>query len=68
MTKNETMSNYMTTPEVAAALKRPMSTVQWQAAHGKLPVAMKLPGKNGAYLYHPADIRKIAADDGRVSA
>lgn len=61
------MTDYMTTPDVAAALKRPLSTVQWQAARGKLPVAMKLPGKNGAYLYHPADIRKIAADEGQVS-
>lgn len=58
------MSNYMTTPEVAAALKRPLSTVQWQAAHGKLPVAFKLPGPTGAYLFDPADIHKIAADEG----
>lgn len=55
------MSDYMTTPEVAAALKRPVSTVQWQAANGVLPVAMKLPGKNGAYLYDPAEIKALAA-------
>ena len=62
------MTEYMTTPQVAEMLDRPLSTVAWQAAHGKLPVAFKLPGPTGAYLYHPADIRKIAADEGRVSA
>lgn len=62
------MSEYMTTPEVADLLDRPLSTVVWQASHGVLPVAFKLPGKNGAYLYSPAEIKKIARAKGRVSS
>lgn len=55
------MTDYMTTRQVAEMLNRPYSTVAWQAANGKLPVSFKVPGPNGAYLYDPADIRKIAA-------
>lgn len=62
------MTDYVTTRQVSEMLKRPVSTVAWQAAHGKLPVAFKLPGTKGAYLYHLDDIRKIAADEGRVTS
>lgn len=58
---NEAMTEYITTPEVAAILKRPLSTVQWQAARGHLPVAMKLPGRSGAYLFDVDDIAALAA-------
>jgi len=59
------MTKLLTTPEVAAILKRPLSTVQWQAAHGHLPVAMKLPGKSGAYLFDPADVAALAAREAK---
>lgn len=65
MTNNGAMTEYMTTPEVAAILKRPLSTVQWQAARGHLPVAMKLPGKSGAYLFARADIAALAAREAK---
>lgn len=60
MTKNGPMTKYLTTPEVAAALNRPLSTVQWQAARGRLPVAMRL-GKRGSYLFDADDIKALAA-------
>lgn len=56
------MTEYLTTAQVAGILDRPISTVQWQAAHGVLPVAMKLPGINGAYLFDPHAIRALAAE------
>ena len=65
MTDNGAMIEYMTTPEVAAILKRPLSTVQWQAARGHLPVAMKLPGKSGAYLFDRAAIAALAAREAK---
>ena len=65
MTNNGAMTEYMTTPQVAAALKRPLSTVQWQAARGHLPVAMKLPGVSGAYLFNADDIAALAAREAK---
>lgn len=65
ITKNGVMTEYITTIDVAAILKRPLSTVQWQAAHGHLPVAMKLPGKRGAYLFAADDIVALAAREAK---
>lgn len=44
---------FLTSPEVAARLRRSVRTVHRLALAGDLPYALKLPGPNGAFLFHP---------------
>lgn len=45
------MADLLTSPEVAEALGTTIRTVQRMAKRGRLPVAQKLPGEKGAYLF-----------------
>lgn len=45
------MADLLTSPEVAEVLGTTIRTVQRMAKHGRLPVAQKLPGEKGAYLF-----------------
>lgn len=47
----------MTTPEASIALGKSHRTVHRLAAEGRLRVAQKLPGPNGAFLFHPHDVQ-----------
>ncbi|CAB0884199.1 helix-turn-helix domain-containing protein [Corynebacterium diphtheriae] len=49
----------ITTDEVSKLLKMPRSTVTYKARQGSLPVAGKLPGRQGAYLFHRQQIEQI---------
>jgi hypothetical protein len=37
------------------------STVTRLAASGQLPIAARLPGLRGAFLFHRADVKRLAA-------
>lgn len=47
------------TAEVAKLLGVHIATVTRRAALGQIPVAMKLPGETGAYLFDRADIEAL---------
>ena len=46
----------LTSPQAGALLGKSARTVQRMAENGDLPVAQKLDGPNGAYLFRRADI------------
>ncbi|MGQ7160998.1 helix-turn-helix domain-containing protein [Corynebacterium diphtheriae] len=50
----------LTTDEVSRILRVPRSTVTYRARNGALPVAAKLPGKQGAYLFSKKKIETLA--------
>lgn len=50
----------MTTAQVAELLGITVAWANKQAARGRLPVAHKLPGLTGAYLFHRDEIELIA--------
>lgn len=50
----------LTSPQAGLILGKSSRTVQRMADRGELPVAQKLPGPNGAYLYWRADIEAYA--------
>lgn len=45
------MADLLTSPEVAEMLGKPIRQVQRMAKAGRLPVALKLPGLKGRYLF-----------------
>lgn len=49
----------ITSPQAAEILRKSVRTVQRMADSGALPVAQKLPGPNGAYLYRLADVQAL---------
>lgn len=59
-----TQTTYMTAVEVAKALGVSRTTVKRKAANGKLPVAAKVPGGTGAYLFDRATIEALASERG----
>lgn len=48
----------LTAPEVARILGKSVRTVHRLAAAGDLPVAHKLPGPNGAFLFERATVER----------
>lgn len=54
-------NDLLTTAEVAERLNRSVYTVSRYVREGLLRPTMQLPGKNGARLYHPAEIERFAA-------
>lgn len=48
--------------EVAGLLRKDTRTVQRMAEHGQLPVAGKLPGRTGAYLFDAEDVAAHIAE------
>lgn len=63
------MTDLLTAAETAQRLNVDRSVVLKLANSGRLPVAMKLPGRTGAYLFDPADVdAHIAARNERGAA
>jgi hypothetical protein len=47
----------ITSPQAGLILNKSARTVQRMADAGLIPVAQKLPGPNGAYLFRESDVR-----------
>lgn len=52
----------ITSPEAGQILGKSARTIQRMADAGDLPVAQKLPGPNGAYLFVRSDIEALMAE------
>ena len=50
----------LTSPQAGLLLGKSARTVQRLAEAGALPIAQKLPGPNGAYLFRESDVRRLA--------
>lgn len=50
------------TVEAATILDKSPRTVKRFAFSGKLPPALKMSGDTGAYLFHRADVERLAAE------
>lgn len=59
MTSNGELLN---SAEVCAQLGIDRSTLTRRVAAGRVPYAGKAPGVRGAYLFHRADIERLAAE------
>lgn len=51
----------VTSPQAANILGKSARTIQRMADDGTLPVAQKLPGPNGAYLFRRSDVAALLA-------
>lgn len=58
----------LTSPQAGLILGKSARTVQRMADAGDLPVAQKLPGPNGAFLFRREDIERIASEPEAASA
>lgn len=58
------MADLLTSVEVAAIFRTDVRTVQRMAKTGRLPVAQKLPGATGPYLFS-RDVVELIGRDGR---
>lgn len=56
------MPDLLTAPEAGAIIGRSGRTVIRMAEAGKLPVAQKLPGVNGAYLFRRSDVEALLSE------
>lgn len=56
-----TVTDLLTTAQVAELLRKPRRAVLRMAAKGDLPVAQKLPGLTGGYLFEMDEILARAA-------
>ena len=64
--QTETAANeLLTAPEAAARLGIGRSYLAKLARRGVLPVARKLPGIRGDYLFDPADVELLAQERGK---
>lgn len=54
-----TETELITADEAAAIVNRSRRTVQRWADAGTLPVARKLPGRTGLYLFHRGDVERL---------
>ena len=52
----------LTAPEVARRLGKSVRTVHRMALAGTLPIAIKLPGPNGAFLFSSADVDALTTE------
>ena len=52
------------TVEVAGKLKIERSTLSRWVKEGRIAVAMRLPGPNGAMLFDPAEVDRVARELG----
>ncbi len=50
----------LTSPQAGLLLGKSARTVQRMADAGALPIAQKLPGPNGAYLFRRADVDTLS--------
>lgn len=51
----------LTSPQAGTLLGKSARTIQRMADAGDLPVAQKLPGPNGAYLFRRSDVEALLA-------
>jgi excisionase family DNA binding protein len=58
--KQTQVSNLIPTTEVAKMLGIHVATVVRRAQAGEIPVAFKVPGETGAYLFDQETIEKLA--------
>lgn len=61
-TMPKTAEELLTATVVGAMINRSSRTVVRAAEAGDIPVATKLPGPNGAYLFRRADAEKFATE------
>lgn len=52
---------YITTADAARLLGVHVATVSRMVASGRLVPAIKVPGKTGAFLFHPDDVAAVKA-------
>lgn len=55
-------TEYVTAAETAAVLEIPRRDVVRLVERGDLVPAMKLPGRTGAFLFHPASVEALAQE------
>lgn len=64
-----TTTSLLTSSQVSKMLRVSLATVARMGADGRLPVAQKLPGPRGAFLFDPAAIEAyITEQDAKWSA
>lgn len=72
MPTEPTGDELLTATQVGSMIDRSSRTVIRMAVAGDLPVAAKLPGRNGAHLFRRDDVdklaQKLAARDARATA
>lgn len=60
------MAALISTPEVGQILGKSARTVQRMAGAGKLPIAGKVPGLHGAYVFYRDQIEAIRVQSANV--
>lgn len=60
---SDTTDDLITTAEAAAIKGTTVATINRWAASGRLPVAIKIPGRTGANLFRRTDIENDATGD-----
>jgi predicted site-specific integrase-resolvase len=60
--KPDAVADLLPTAEVARLAKANTATVNRWAKSGRLPVAVKIPGKTGANLYRREDVSALLAE------
>lgn len=58
----------LTSPQAAALLGKSHRTIHRLAESGGIPVAQKLPGPNGAYLFKRSDVEALLAPTERAAS
>ena len=53
----------LTSPQAGVILGKSARTIHRMAESGALPIAQKLPGPNGAFLFRRKDIERLAASE-----
>lgn len=61
-------TNLLTTEQVAARLGKSPSTVARYATTGRLPAALKMPGRNGNYLFESSVVLAYLDGDSDAEA
>lgn len=61
------MPELLTSVQVAILLGKSARTVHRMAEAGTLPVAQKLPGPNGAFLFRREDVDRLAQAEASVA-
>lgn len=54
----------MPTVEVAKSLGLERSTLSRWVKEGRIAPAMRLPGRTGAFLFHPAEVERVRLAEG----
>lgn len=60
------ITDLLTTADAAKILKVHVGTISRMVAAGRLTPALKIPGKTGAYLFHPKDIEALTLPTARA--